>query len=491
MSARFNGTNAYAVCGASHSDFIDFAILFDVTVHSRPASGTIVTLGGFRDGATDTIFKLYCRFVDDAGDGIWRPSLTIGNTTSAHYITRLADSEYPPANIIGKRTVYVYHGSIEAGQPVPASIGLDVDGVDHTLESDGAVLTVPAINAPFCIGGIPNSAAPKYHHITYHRVAIWTSSISAAARKAIAGATANDLGVHRSPARFASGLANLYHLRETSTPFLDTVGGNSMTWSGGITTQPAPASIEVGGVYSQQPDGTDGVDSYIADGASADANFGTNTTLLIGSTALNAKHRGLFKFDLTGSAAPSHSNVVSSQLELTASVGATNAKDGRVTKVLRNWIEGDGPGGAGDGATWNGYDSVAGDSTLTPWTTPGADGNNTDIDNTVEDITAGALSTGAGVKTFNTVACAEDAIANESGQLNIRVAATAAHETNSQAGRLTVAASDNATAGNRPRHVLSWVLPVDANVAGRRGFGLSGNVRLTRRRRLLATQRAA
>jgi hypothetical protein len=96
-----------------------------------------------------------------------------------------------------------------------------------------------------------------------------------------------------------------------------------------------------------QPDGTDGIDSFIASNT-ATTNYGTNATLYIGeSNSAASVARALIKFDL--SSIPDHAHILSATLSLwNYADAANNARTLRAFRQLRAWTEA--------GVTWNRYD---------------------------------------------------------------------------------------------------------------------------------------
>lgn len=114
--------------------------------------------------------------------------------------------------------------------------------------------------------------------------------------------------------------------------------------------------------YTSQPDETSGVDTrLVSDEATLTHNDGI---LGIGQTGATID-RSLLKFDL--SSIPAYASIVSATLSLwTKTDYSTNARDVKVYRVLRNWVE--------TQATWNVY------STGNNWGTAGCGNSTTDYD---------------------------------------------------------------------------------------------------------------
>lgn len=115
--------------------------------------------------------------------------------------------------------------------------------------------------------------------------------------------------------------------------------------------------------YTNQPNETDGIDTYINYGAH-DNNYGNSGDIYIGTYG-GAERRGLIYFDL--STIPSDAYVTSATLTLTFKGDYSGyAKNVSVYRLLRNWSE--------TQATWNKW------ITTTGWTSPGASSNGNDAD---------------------------------------------------------------------------------------------------------------
>lgn len=115
--------------------------------------------------------------------------------------------------------------------------------------------------------------------------------------------------------------------------------------------------------YTSQPDDTTGVDARISL-TSPTTNYNTDATLAIGDVGA-VLNRTLIKFDL--STIPAYASIISATLSLwTQSDNSANARDVKVYRILRNWVEAQ--------ATWNIY------STGNSWGTVGCSNSSTDYD---------------------------------------------------------------------------------------------------------------
>jgi hypothetical protein len=114
--------------------------------------------------------------------------------------------------------------------------------------------------------------------------------------------------------------------------------------------------------YNNQPNGTDGFDTYLAHWA-VTSNYGSTGEILVGSSG-GETARTLIKFDL--SSIPSDATVTAATLTLTISYDlSSNVRDYKIYQALRNWND--------DQATWNEW------TTGNSWTTAGAGSNGNDI----------------------------------------------------------------------------------------------------------------
>jgi RHS repeat-associated protein len=124
----------------------------------------------------------------------------------------------------------------------------------------------------------------------------------------------------------------------------------------------SPGAFQEGSQYSSQPDGTDGVDTYIENG-SATSNYGTEVSLRIGESnnSTNKVHRSLIKFDL--SSIPANATITSATLSLwTTGDLSDNDRTIRVYRLKTAFDE--------SSATWN--ESASGIN----WQSAGASGTN-------------------------------------------------------------------------------------------------------------------
>lgn len=125
--------------------------------------------------------------------------------------------------------------------------------------------------------------------------------------------------------------------------------------------------------YTSQPDETSANDTFIQDTA-ANTNWGANAEIKVGEfyPAASDIQRTLIKFDL--SSIPAGATITSAILTLTVSANAAaNARDYKMFRVLRNWVELQ--------ATWNIF------STGNNWGTAGCSNTATDYDPTAHATT--------------------------------------------------------------------------------------------------------
>lgn len=234
----------------------------------------------------------------------------------------------------------------------------------------------------------------------------------------------------------------------TGSPVTLTATG---TTSGGASATLTRSNVAVVGgtsgttpqTLTLQPGDTGGIDAWL-NGASAkgDINNGVNPrlTLSTGSTAA----RPLLKFDL--SAIPAGSTVTAATLSLyqetTGSVGSSPANPVyNMHRVTRAWLEGTGYGNAtGDGATWNKYDSV------NLWTAAGGD-----FDPVVAASTPAAAT--LGWKTWDVTGLVGGWVNGSYANHGMLMDGVGAIST------LGFASSDNGTAANRPKLVVTFLPP--------------------------------
>lgn len=191
--------------------------------------------------------------------------------------------------------------------------------------------------------------------------------------------------------------------------------------------------------YTSQPDGTDGLDTWIYQNDPT-YNKGTETTMQVGFSAITSEiARGLLKFDLSvGTNPPPSSAIISS------AVISLNCTDCNVTRTLalyqclRGWVEAQ--------ATWNIW------STGNNWTTAGAGSDGNDYSST-ELGSVSVASTGNKDITLNSSGLAvvqgwiDGTIANNGFVLRNTAETTQKNY---------FAASDHATANSRPKIVVEY-----------------------------------
>lgn len=117
-----------------------------------------------------------------------------------------------------------------------------------------------------------------------------------------------------------------------------------------------------------QPDESNANDTYINANA-VSTNFGTASVISVGEDSTTVdRYRTLIKFDLSN--IPVNARIISATLSLRVAVDrSTNARDYKVWRLLKNWIEGQ--------ATWNIY------STGNNWDTAGAGNTASDHDGSI------------------------------------------------------------------------------------------------------------
>ena len=194
--------------------------------------------------------------------------------------------------------------------------------------------------------------------------------------------------------------------------------------------------------YTSQPDGTDGIDTFLKNTA-ATTNYGPNAGMDIGEKYLTNTGRALIKFDFTKGTnpIPAYSRIISATLYITpVTDNSSNARVLSVYRSLRAWTEA--------GATWNKYDGTS------DWGTAGAA-------NTTTDREAAAMGTAnisasqtlnVGVPITLNVSKVQDWIngtfANNGMVLQV------ATESEDQ---FVYASSDHGTAAYRPKIVIDFI----------------------------------
>ncbi|MBI2074608.1 MAG: DNRLRE domain-containing protein [Candidatus Levybacteria bacterium] len=203
-----------------------------------------------------------------------------------------------------------------------------------------------------------------------------------------------------------------------------------------------------------QPDGATGIDTWILSvgtGGSAgyqNTNNGAQNVFQVGLTVSGTDiERGLIKLDL--SSIPSTAKVSSATLSIyaTSQVASGNAQTFSVYRMLQSWVEGTGNfSTTGDGTTWLTYNGVSN------WQTAGGSGSN-DRETTAIGSSAFASSETSGeFKNFSLTASAVQEWID--GTMTNNGVMIKSEETGTN--RFTFAASDNATAANRPKLAISY-----------------------------------
>lgn len=195
-----------------------------------------------------------------------------------------------------------------------------------------------------------------------------------------------------------------------------------------------------------QPDATDGKDCYMTQG-SPTFNTGAATVLTIGWLASNDARRSLLQFNV--STIPTSALVASSVLTLVRSSNdGTYAYNYAAFRVLQAWIEGTGVWGASaDGATWNTYDGT------NNWGTAGCDNTTSDRNATGENS---HTINYAGNNTWSIPVMTQIWVATPASNKGVLIAAL---DVWSAEGRWVPCSSDHATAANRPKLVIDYILP--------------------------------
>jgi RHS repeat-associated protein len=190
--------------------------------------------------------------------------------------------------------------------------------------------------------------------------------------------------------------------------------------------------------YSSQPNGTDGVDTYI-DNGSATSNYGTEVSLRIGegNGSTNDLNRSLIKFDL--SSIPANATITSATLSLwTSNDLSDNDRTIRVYRLKVPFVEGE--------ATWN--ESASGVS----WQSAGASGANdresTDIGSVL--VVANEASGTEKQISLNTTKIQEMVSGTFTNNGFIIIADTELND------RFNYKSSDSSTSSQRPKLVIQY-----------------------------------
>jgi RHS repeat-associated protein len=210
------------------------------------------------------------------------------------------------------------------------------------------------------------------------------------------------------------------------------------TPSGATATPTATSSVYT---YTSQPDGTNGVDTYIVN-KNATTNYGTDVALGIGehNNATNSIARTLIKFDL--SSIPANAVITSASLSLWTGLDySNNDRTIRVYRLLTPFDESQ--------ATWN--ESATGVS----WQMAGASGSNDHESTEIGSVLILANETNGVEKQISlTPAKIQELV---SGALTnngfIIIADTELND------RFNYKSSDSTTASNRPKLVIQYTLP--------------------------------
>lgn len=216
-------------------------------------------------------------------------------------------------------------------------------------------------------------------------------------------------------------------------------------WDMKIANRLAPALNLGFDTYTSQPDGTAGLDTYMNNAATT-TNYGTNAALNIGEApGAAAIYRSLLKFD--------YSSIPSNASGLTANhslwhIGAYSSATRiiRIYRQLRAWVEAE--------ATWNVY------ATATNWGTAGGF-NASDCEQTDVGSLSQNVSESAGEKVWVLTIASIQPMWNGTFT-NMGFLMKADSESGDQHDYRS---SDYATAGNRPKQVITYDVAGASSIA--------------------------
>ena len=189
-------------------------------------------------------------------------------------------------------------------------------------------------------------------------------------------------------------------------------------------------------IYTSQPDGANGIDTFMQSEFPTNNN-GTSTNFYVGKSTTNI-HRGLIKFDL--SSIQPNAEVISASLFLTqTSEGAVNNRTMRVFRQKRAWTEA--------GATWNKYDGT------NNWGTAGGF-NLSDCEQTdIGSISLSSTEANGEKEIVLTATAIQEMVSGDFANNGFLVKNDTENE-----DYHVFASSDNATAGYRPKLVIEYIL---------------------------------
>ena len=227
-------------------------------------------------------------------------------------------------------------------------------------------------------------------------------------------------------------------------------GGNRLVIYTGVPVSwldEAVYPVVIDPTYSEQPDGTDGVDSYIAFLQNS-TNYGSSVIMLIGemNTGSSQLHRSLIKFDLTS--IPTASPISAATLSFWITTDQSNVTAfWRVYRQKKTWVEAE--------VTWDDYASGS------AWTAGGgfdiADCETTDI---------GELSVNNSQAPGTEEAIELDGQSADYAELIAQVGSAPSFANNGWLVRTSgeiddgyhVDSSDSATPGERPQLVITYTV---------------------------------
>lgn len=219
-------------------------------------------------------------------------------------------------------------------------------------------------------------------------------------------------------------------------------------------------------ILTLQPDGTAGIDTLL-NFAAPTFNYGVALLYPVGAISTNEPRRALIKIDISSLPAGATLNSAILTLYCEAEATTTDRTIG-VHRALTQWFEGvkdaAAPDASQDGSTWNlrnANGSVA-------W---GAAGGQSGVDYTATATASVVITAPATAYDFNVLADVQ--AWHEASAVNHGWFVINTQEMTSNT-RKTIASSDNATAGNRPKLVIDYT-EAAADGGGARIIEIGGN----------------
>lgn len=237
----------------------------------------------------------------------------------------------------------------------------------------------------------------------------------------------------------------------TGTVMVDIAAGAFHDAAGTANLAATQFAIAVTFGVTLQPDATAGVDAYVYAGAATN-NYGTHTLFSVGHDGAAAA-RGFIKFNLTG--IPSGSTVSSAVFSIRqGSEASSNDRTMRIYRLKRAWVEGTRAGvndNPATGITWNRYD------TTNNWQTAGGFGVDDCEQTDIGSRAFSATEASAQWKDFTLDASkVTEMIPGGSFTNNGFLVKVDTENTD----MYVFASSDNATAANRPKLILTYTTPL-------------------------------